>query len=155
MRCAAKTARGFRYFFRRRKQTECLPIGDYSFVYLFEKRESFGLFRRLVGRLSQLFMPDAGNLESEFEKALSELRRLCDEDVPLDERKHRLAVRKEMNRLHRLYVIQLESDDSADDGGESETLAEVRQHLEPLGLAPEGTPLPELARLAALKITEK
>jgi hypothetical protein len=38
---------------------------------------------------------------------------------------------------------------------ESETLEEVRGHWEPLGLAPEGTPLPELARLAALKITEK
>jgi len=100
-------------------------------------------------------MPDAGALESEFEKALSELRRLCDEDVPLDERKHRLAVRKEMNRLHRLYVIQLEPDDAADGDAESETLAEVRQHLEPLGLADAGTPLPELARLAALKITEK
>ena len=99
---------------------------------------------------------DAVALKAEFENALRELRQLCDEDVPLDERKHRLAVRKEMNRLHRLYDVLLALDaEAADDGGESETLAAIREHLEPLGLAPEGTQLPELARLAALKITEK
>ena len=95
-------------------------------------------------------------LKIEFENAQRELRQLCDEDVPIDERKHRLAVRRELNKLHRLYDVLLAvEEDASDDGGESEMLAEVRGHLEPLGLAPEGTPLPELARLAALKITEK
>ena len=99
---------------------------------------------------------DAAGLKTEFENALRELRQLCDEDVPLDERKHRLAVRKEMNRLYRLYdaLLALEVE-AADNGVESETLAAIREHLEPLGLAPEGTQLPELARLAALKIMEK
>ena len=41
------------------------------------------------------------------------------------------------------------------DTGESETLTEIRNHLEPLGLAADGTPIAELARLAALKLTEK
>jgi len=95
---------------------------------------------------------DVREIKKKFDEAIEELRLLYEATVDV---KDRLAIRKEMNRLHRLYVIQLESDDAADDGAESETLAEVRQHLEPLGLAPEGTPLPELARLAALKITEK
>jgi len=98
---------------------------------------------------------DARDLFAEFDKALAELRELCDGDVAHDDAwKRRLAVRKEMNRLLGLYTIWQREVDAADDG-ESETLTEIRQHLEPLGLAPEGTPLPELARLAALKITEK
>ena len=95
---------------------------------------------------------DVREIKKKFDEASEELRLLYEATVDV---KDRLAIRKEMNRLHRLYVIQLESDDAAEDTAESETLAEVRQHLEPLGLAPEGTPLPELARLAALKITEK
>ena len=98
-------------------------------------------------------MPVEKDLETEFEKALTETQRLCDEDVPLDERRHRLQVRRELNRLLRLYVIQL--DLATAENAESEVLSEVRSHLEPLGLAEPDTPLPELARLAALKITEK
>jgi len=93
-------------------------------------------------------------LTAEFEAAIRELRELCDEAVDLAERKHRLSVRKEMNRLYRLYE-KLAAAEAVADSGESETLDEIRSHLEPLGLAPEGTPLPELARLVALKITEK
>jgi hypothetical protein len=44
---------------------------------------------------------------------------------------------------------------SVDAGVESVELESIRQHLEPLDLAPVGTSLPELARLAALKITEQ
>jgi hypothetical protein len=40
-------------------------------------------------------------------------------------------------------------------GVESGELEAIRKHLEPLELAPHGTPLPELARLAVLAITEK
>ena len=39
---------------------------------------------------------------AEFEAAIRELRELCDETVDLAERKHRLGVRKELNRLYRL-----------------------------------------------------
>jgi len=98
-------------------------------------------------------MPD-DPLQHQFEQAITELRGLCDEDVDLAERKHRLGVRKELNKLHGLYTAWQREMDAADDT-ESETLTEIRQHLEPLGLADYGTPLPELARLAALKITEK
>jgi len=61
-----------------------------------------------------------------------------------------------MQKLHRLYdVLLLMEAEASDDSGESETLSAIRGHLEPLGLAVEGTELPELARLAALKITER
>ena len=93
------------------------------------------------------------DLTAEFEAAIRELRELCDETVDLAERKHRLGVRKEMNRLHRLYEKLTTEDSGGSD--ESETLTEIRNHLEPLGLAADGTPIAELARLAALKITEK
>ena len=85
----------------------------------------------------------------ERKTAQQELARLYDPDLPV---KDQLAVLKEMIRLLEKNPVP---DDAADGGAESETLAEVRQHLEPLGLADYGTPLPELARLAALKITEK
>jgi len=97
-------------------------------------------------------MSDTSHLNEEFAKAITELRQLYEATVDI---KERLAVRRELNKLLRLYVFHLEKESSADDDAESETLAEVRQHLEPLGLAPEGTPLTELARLAALKLTEK
>jgi len=95
------------------------------------------------------------DLTAEFEAAIQELRELCDETVDLAERKHRLGVRKEMNRLYRLHEELKALAAEAADTGESETLTEIRNHLEPLGLAPENTPIAELARLAALKITEK
>ena len=96
---------------------------------------------------------DAGEYQQKFDEAIEYLLRLADEDIPLDERKHRLAIRREMNKMYRFHLLQLETE-ASDDGGESATLAEIRGHLEPLRLAPEGTPVTELARLAALKITE-
>jgi len=99
-------------------------------------------------------MPDGTH--DEFQQAISELTQLCHDTDDLDERKFRLSVRKELNRVHRLYVFQTAAvAAAAADTGESSCLAAIREHLEPLGLAPEGTPLEELARLAALKITDK
>ena len=101
-------------------------------------------------------MPDPRDFLNEFDKALAELRQLCDENIPSDVRKDRIAIRREMNRLLGLYTILQK--DAAEDRlttEEADTLTEIRGHLEPLGLAPEGTPLPELARLAALRITDK
>jgi len=89
---------------------------------------------------------------AEFEQAIQELRELYNETVDV---KERLSIRKEINKLYRLYEKLTAAAESAADTGESETLAEIRSHLEPLGLAAEGTPLMELVRLAALKITEK
>jgi len=97
-------------------------------------------------------MPDE-TLHNEFKKALEEIRELYDADMPIEERKLRLAARKELNRLHRLYTET--ADGGQQTAEESETLTEIRNHLEPLGLAADGTPIAELARLAALKLTEK
>jgi len=97
---------------------------------------------------------DDKELKKKFEESIEYLLQLSDESVDRDERKLRLSIRREMNKMYRFHLMQLESDDSAD-GAESETLSEIRGHLEPLGLAPECTPLPELARLAALRITER
>ena len=129
--------RGARYSFSIRRETEREWGTPQGFVYLFGK----------------CTMPV--DLTAEFEAAIQALRELCDETVDLAERKHRLGVRKEMNRLYRLHEELKALAAEVADTGESETLTEIRNHLEPLGLAPENTPVPELARLAALKITEK
>jgi hypothetical protein len=88
--------------------------------------------------------------------ALQDLERLLEPDLPDSERKSRLVVLKERFRIENVFELAKQmADDGQQADEESETLTEIRGHLEPLGLAPEGTPLPELARLAALKITEK
>ena len=88
---------------------------------------------------------------AEFEAAIRELRDLYE---GADSLKDRLAVRKELNKLYRFYE-ELKAMEEAADTVESATLLEIRNHLEPLGLAADGTPIAELARLAALKLTEK
>lgn len=101
------------------------------------------------------FGPDK-HLNYDFDKAIAEIRDLYDESIDLDERKLRLAALKELNRLHRLYEKMTGSDAAAEVESESsDVLLEIRNHLEPLGLAPPGTPVGELARLAALAITQK
>lgn len=93
-------------------------------------------------------------LRAEFETALKELRDLYDPSLPIDERKMLLAIRKELNRLLGLYCRTLERDGDSAGPDESPELIEVLDHLGPLGLAPEGTSAGELARLAAIKITQ-
>jgi hypothetical protein len=93
----------------------------------------------------------------ELDEALQEVNRLlADLSLPAADRRSLLSVLQERHRLLDLYTWakRVEQEDTAEQA-ESTELAEIRGHLEPLGLAPEGTPLPELARLAALKITEK
>jgi hypothetical protein len=88
-----------------------------------------------------------------IQNALDALDRLQDdENTDVQERKFQLATLKERFRLLKLYEI--ETEESEANAAESEELAEIRQYLEPLGLAAPGTPLPELARLAALRITQ-
>jgi hypothetical protein len=90
----------------------------------------------------------------EFDKALQELQELCSSDSDVNERKFRLSALREKWKLQGLYNKQF-VENCADSGENTADLAEldgVRRHLEPLGLAPEGTPLVELARLAALTI---
>jgi hypothetical protein len=80
----------------------------------------------------------------------------------LDERKVRLAELKERFKLLRLYSkteplpeTTAMATENETENIESEELTAVRSHLEPLGLAPVGTPVSELARLAALIVTQK
>ncbi|MCL2745232.1 MAG: hypothetical protein FWE67_15420 [Planctomycetaceae bacterium] len=95
-------------------------------------------------------------LDSAFQEAIKDIKRLYDSDVPIEERKMILAARKELNRLHGLYVRTAgETADEAADKRTAEEIEEVRRHLEPLGLAPEGTPAAELARLAVVEIMKK
>ena len=83
------------------------------------------------------------------EEAIRELDSLYQQAQVDGDIKAALAVRKELHKLHGLYQAPDRTDEP---DGESEALAVIRGHLEPLGLAPEGTPVEELARLAALRI---
>jgi hypothetical protein len=69
----------------------------------------------------------------------------------------KLALSAEKARVALLGLASAEKVEVTENlvGVESVELDEIRKHLEPLELAPVGTPLPELARLAALKVTEK
>ena len=62
-----------------------------------------------------------------------------------------LAVRKELNKLLGFYQAPPPTAEEADK--ESETLAAIRAHLEPLELGPPETPVDELVRLAVIRIT--
>ena len=64
-----------------------------------------------------------------------------------------LSARKELNKLLGLYAKPTGEKDEKADLINTE-LSQVREHLEPLGLAPEGTPVVELARLVVSKVIE-
>jgi hypothetical protein len=101
-------------------------------------------------------MTDKKTIRAEIEEALQELADLCDPHIPIQERQMRLAARKEKSKTLRLYVQSLEQESSATTASpESPELSEIRRYLEPLDLAPIGTALPELARLAATRITNQ
>ena len=163
MRRKAKIDGGKRYFFCRRWEAESEGISSDGFVYLSRKinhRPSLGASRLVRAAASldgknETKRMNAEEIKQKFDEAVDYLLQLCDESVDLAERKHRLTIRRELNKMYRFHLMQLEWFDADDGGAESETLAEIRQHLEPLGLADYGTPLAELARLAALKIAEK
>jgi hypothetical protein len=84
--------------------------------------------------------------------ALQELKRLLESDLSV---KDRLAALRECFRIENVYELAKQTGAESADPTDNEELAAIRSHLVPLALAPEGTPLPELARLAALRITEK
>jgi hypothetical protein len=90
-----------------------------------------------------------------IQAALRELVRLCDPEMPVNERKHQLNVLDKRFRIEGVYELSKILLPAETDRPEDAELEAIRQHLEPLGLAPEGTPLAELARLAALAITQK
>lgn len=92
-------------------------------------------------------------MQAELLDAVRKLESLCTSTEDLQERKMHLSVLVEQFRLLGLYsrTAQMENGQEKAEP-EGEELDAVRHHLEPLGLAPPGTPLVELARLAALKI---
>lgn len=100
----------------------------------------------------------AGKFSEAVQEAINKIDELQNEDISLIERKIRLAELKERFKLLRLYNKAEplpETVETETESEESEELAVVRQHLESLKLAPVGTPVSELARLAALKVMEK
>jgi hypothetical protein len=85
--------------------------------------------------------------KNDLQKALDELNTLkSNYDLPIEEKTIQLNILKERNRILKLYT---KVEDQETEQIENEELAIIRNHLEPLELAPEGTPLSELARLAA------
>ncbi|GHT26868.1 hypothetical protein FACS18942_05140 [Planctomycetales bacterium] len=95
-------------------------------------------------------------MNNELVEAIQRLEALCASGVDLQERKMQLAVLVEQFRLQGLYNKSQQAEarnesDAADGTAESE---QARKYLLPLGLANADTPLPELCRLAALKVME-
>ena len=86
------------------------------------------------------------------EEAVEVLNDLYREARAEGDRNAALAIRKELHRIHGLYKAP---EPVEEESVESQVLVQIREHLEPLGLAPEGTDIVELVRLAALKVTEK
>jgi hypothetical protein len=104
-----------------------------------------------------------GKLSKEIKDAIKSLDKLQKESS-YEDWKMRFAEHKERFKLLGLYnrakqletAEELELESEAEIGNpESAELTAIRNYLEPLNLAPEGTALSELARLAAIKITEK
>jgi hypothetical protein len=96
-------------------------------------------------------------LTQEIQEALESVDKLRNE-MTYEEWKMRFAEHKERCRLMGLYekAKHLESViESELSQQESEEMEAVRSYLEPLDLAPAGTPVMELARLAAQIVMEK
>ena len=84
--------------------------------------------------------------------AITALRDLYSSNLKIKDYKTALLTRKELNRILGLYENDVEITESDDE--ENEQLEEIRRHLEPLQLAPPGTPIVELVRLAVIRIAE-
>jgi len=82
------------------------------------------------------------------------LEDLYNRSITANDLKTALASRRELNKLMDLY--QQATPDRSDGQEDAQTvrgeLDQVRQHLEPLGLAPAGTAVAELARLAVARL---
>jgi hypothetical protein len=93
--------------------------------------------------------------EGEFERAIGDLNELYSVNLANGDYKAALSVRKELNAMLAIRVVA-ESNVAEKSEVDAEALLleidTVRKHLEPLGLAEMGTPVSELARLAAVRI---
>jgi hypothetical protein len=93
----------------------------------------------------------------EVQEAIDSVKHLSNEH-DYEEWRMRFAEHKELCILNGIYdkVKQLETAaETETEQRESEEMEAVRNYLEPLDLAPVGTSIVELARLAALKLMEK
>ena len=82
--------------------------------------------------------------------AINQLNAIYKEAIESDP-KTALSARKELSKIMNLYeATKTQTNDNQED--HSEEIEVIRQHLEPLGLAGEGYPTTELARLAADQI---
>lgn len=89
------------------------------------------------------------NFVQEFEKAVDRFENIFQDATEALDFKTALAAEKERAKLLGLYRVP-----DLDNHEERETELDkiIREHLEPLGLAPADMPAEELLRLAALKI---
>ncbi|MCL2306097.1 MAG: hypothetical protein FWC43_12205 [Planctomycetaceae bacterium] len=90
------------------------------------------------------------DLDYEREQAIQVCRAVIAINLKADQRLV-ITAQKELNKLLGLYQRPIEAEIEAT-GNTNTDLDKIREHLEPLGLAPEGTPIVELARLAVSEI---
>jgi len=99
--------------------------------------------------------------DQETGSAILRCRDLYQRAIQNSDYKTALAAQKELNNIMGLYhrgdPIKLSDDEhlAAEASEAISQLQKVRSHLEPLGLAPDGYPIVEIARIAAEIIREK
>lgn len=93
--------------------------------------------------------------EREIGEAVAGLREIVRAAVAGGDARTALAARKELNRLLDLPgEVARRKERAGEEEGATERLAAAASYLDPLGLAPEGTDVPELARLAAVALAK-
>lgn len=87
--------------------------------------------------------------------AITRLQDIYRRSLAVQDTKTALAAQRELAKLLDLYKPTKPAEaQTAGSTDEAATIAAALRHLAPLGLAAEGAPLPELCRLAALKIID-
>jgi hypothetical protein len=95
------------------------------------------------------------NRDEEFGKAITALNELYSLNLKQKDYKSALSVRKELNAMLSLKYVAESTAGKSSEASEMmcEDIETIRGYLEPLGLAEPETPTVELARLAAIRIT--
>jgi len=100
---------------------------------------------------SELIRAAAIHDNEEFGLSVATYRELISSAFKIKDYKEARANRQALDRLLGLYDRSAGTDADAEDPGTGDAEL-IREHLEPLGLAPPETPVVELARLAVSKI---
>ena len=100
---------------------------------------------------TELIRAAALHENEEFGLSVATYRELIATSFKIKDYKEARSSRQALDRLLGLYARPTSQDleETGDDGGDSEL---IRKHLEPLGLAPTGTPITELVRFAVSEI---